>query len=83
MADPWMQERRVDRLSLLVGVLAVVGAVLVLLDRAGWVRVDELVVLASFWIALGGAGLVRSALRLRQRLRHGRDGERVEQVRGA
>ncbi len=79
MVDQLLAVRKVDRFSLLVGVTALVGAALVLLDRSGRVQVDEVVVLASFWIALGVVGLVRSVLRLR----HGRDGERVEQVGGA
>ena len=79
MSDPWSQERGIDKFSLLVGVAAVVGAALVLLDRSGWVRVDELVVLVSFWTVLGGIALIRSVLRLR----HGRGDRGAEEVSGA
>jgi hypothetical protein len=60
---------RTDRLSLLVGVVALIGAGLTLLDAAGAVQVDEVVTVTSLWIGLAVVGLVRSAVRLQQRLR--------------
>ena len=60
-----MAERRVDTLSLVVGLLALVGAGLVLLDRTGAVEVDAAVSGAALLVAVAVAGLLRSLLSLR------------------
>ena len=59
-----MAERRVDTLSLVVGLLALVGAGLVLLDRTGAVKVDAAVSGASLLVAVAVAALLRSMLSL-------------------
>lgn len=59
------ETRTFDSFSFVVGLLAVLGAGLALLDRAGEVHVDGGVTAAAFLIALGVAGLVRAGLRLR------------------
>lgn len=64
-----MAERRFDYLSFLVGLAAVLGAGLYLLDDSGAVQVDELVAVATLWIALGTVGLVRTAQRFVSRRR--------------
>ena len=62
-------ERRFDALSLLTGVVALIGAALYALDSMAEANVDELVVVASLWIGLAAVGLVRSAIGLIKRLR--------------
>ncbi len=62
--------------SLVVGLLALVGAAMVLLDRVADVRVDGTVVLAVLLVVIGGSGLARGVVRLR----HPRGAEGVEQV---
>lgn len=61
-----MAERRGDLLSLLVGVLALLGAVLALLAQAGTLEVDGPVVLGGLVLAAGGVGLGSAVLRLRR-----------------
>lgn len=60
-----MAERRLDLLSLVAGLLALVAAGLVLLDRSGTVEVDAAVSGAALLVALAVAGLLRSLLSLR------------------
>ena len=59
------EPRAFDGFSFVVGLLAMIGAGLVLLDRAGDVQVDGGVTAASFLLAIGVAGLVKAAVRLR------------------
>lgn len=56
--------RALDRTSLAVGLVALTGAGLSLLDDSGVVAVDEAVAAASLLIAAGVAGLTRSVHRL-------------------
>ena len=60
-----MADDRFDPLSFLTGVLALVGAGLVLLARSDVVEVDEAVVAAALLLAGGLVGAVRAVLRLR------------------
>lgn len=61
-----MPERRsFDSFSFVVGLLALLGAGLALLDRADEVQVDGGVTAAALLLTLGVAGLVKAALRLR------------------
>lgn len=61
-----MAERRADLLSLVVGVLALLGAGLALLAEAGAVRVEGPVLLAAAVLAAGAIGLGRALLLLRR-----------------
>lgn len=61
-----MAERRGDLLSLLVGVLALLGAVLALLAQAGALDVDGQVVLGALVLAAGVVGLGTAVLALRR-----------------
>ena len=61
-----MAERRADLLSLVVGVLALLGAGLALLGEAGAVQVDGAVLLAAAVLAAGAVGLGRALLLLRR-----------------
>jgi hypothetical protein len=61
MAEP----RAFDAFSFVVGLLALSGAGLALLDRAGEVQVDGGVTAAAFLLAVAVAGLVKAAMRLR------------------
>lgn len=61
-----MAERRGDLLSLLVGVLALLGAVLALLSQAGTLDVEGPVVLGGLVLAAGVVGLGAAGLRLRR-----------------
>ncbi|MFN2536610.1 MAG: hypothetical protein ABR549_00480 [Mycobacteriales bacterium] len=60
--------RLFDKPAMLMGVVALIASGLYFLDLAGGVEVDELVTLVSLWVGLALVGLVRSVLRLRQRL---------------
>ena len=61
-----MPEPRVfDGFSFVVGLLALIGAGLALLDRAGAVDVDGAVTAAAFLLVAGVAGVVKAAMRLR------------------
>jgi len=59
-------ERRGDLLSLVVGVLALLGAALGLLSQADAVVVDGAVLLAGVVLAAGTVGLSRALLVLRR-----------------
>lgn len=59
-------QRRGDLLSLLVGVLAVLGAALALLCAAGRLEVDPAVVLGGLVVAAGSVGLGAAVLSLRR-----------------
>ena len=59
------ETRAFDTFSFVVGLLALIGAGLALLDRAGEVQVDGGVTAAAFLLTLGVAGLVKAAMRLR------------------
>ena len=61
-----MAERRADLLSLVVGVLALLGAGLGLLTEAGAVQVDGPVLLAAALLGAGAVGLGRALLLLRR-----------------
>ena len=61
-----MAERRGDLLSLVVGVLALLGAALGLLSQADAVVVDGAVLLAGVVLAAGTVGLSRALLVLRR-----------------
>ena len=60
-----------DKPAMLMGVVAVISSTLYFLDLAGAVEVDELVTAVSLWVGLGLVLLVRSGLRLRDRLARG------------
>jgi hypothetical protein len=60
---------RFDKLSMLVGVVALISSGLFFLNRSDAVHVDEVVAIASIWVGLAAVGLVRAALRLRTRMR--------------
>ena len=60
--------RRHDRAALLVGVVALVVSGLYFLDLAGAVEVDEVVAAVTLWVALSLVWVVRTGLRLRERL---------------
>jgi hypothetical protein len=57
-----------DKPAMIAGVLALIGSGLFFLDRAGAVEVDEVVAVVSLWVGLALVGLVRSGLKLRERL---------------
>jgi hypothetical protein len=57
-----------DRPALVMGVLALVAAGLYFVDLSGAAQVDEVVAGVTLWVALAAVLLVRSAVRLRQRL---------------
>ncbi|MCU1601915.1 MAG: hypothetical protein JWO22_2624 [Frankiales bacterium] len=57
-----------DRPALVMGVVALVASGLYFADLSGTVEVDEVVAAVTLWVALAGVLLVRSAVRLRQRL---------------
>ena len=57
-----------DRPALVMGVIALVAAGLYFADLSGAVQVDEVVAGVTLWVALAVALLVRSVVRLRQRL---------------
>ena len=62
-----MAERRGDLLSLLVGVLALLGAGLALLSQAGRLQVDGPVVLGGIVLTAGVVGLGAALLGLSRR----------------
>jgi hypothetical protein len=57
-----------DRSALVMGVLALVAAGLYFVDLSGAAQVDEVVAGVTLWVVLAAVLLVRSAVRLRQRL---------------
>ena len=61
-----MAERTGDLLSLVVGVLALLGAVLALLAQAGRLDVDGPLVAGGLVLATGVVGLGAAVLRLRR-----------------
>ena len=65
---------RFDKLSMLVGVVALISCGLFFLDRSGAVQVDEVVTIASIWVGLAAVALVGAALRLRTRMRQSAPG---------
>ena len=60
--------RSVDKPAMLMGVVALVASALYFLDLGDVVQVDEVVALVTLWIALAVVGLLRAALRLKERL---------------
>jgi hypothetical protein len=60
---------RFDKLSMLVGVVALISSGLFFLDRSGAVQVDEVITVASIWVGLAVVWLGRAALRLRAWMR--------------
>lgn len=61
MSEP----RTFDAFSFVVGLLALIGAGLALLDQSGHSHVDGAVAGAALLLAFGLAGVTRAALRLR------------------
>jgi hypothetical protein len=61
MSEP----RTFDAFSFVVGLLALIGAGLALLDQSGHTHVDGTVAGACLLLAIGLTGLTRAALRLR------------------
>lgn len=62
-----MADRRPDRLSLFVGLVSLLAAVLVLVDRGGLADVDPAAALAALLVAAGVLGLGSTTARLRSR----------------
>ena len=62
------EHQHFDKPAMIAGVLALTGSGLFFLDRSGAVDVDEVVAVVSLWVGLALVGLVRSGLRLQQRL---------------
>ena len=57
-----------DRPAMFMGVVALIASGLYFLDLAGAVDVDELVIAVSLWIGVAAVALVRSGIKLQQRL---------------
>lgn len=57
-----------DRPALVMGVIALVASGLYFVDLSGAADVDEVVAVVTLWVAIAVVLLVRSAVRLRQRL---------------
>ena len=62
--DNGTQRHRLDAFALALGLLALAGSGLALAARADAFEVDGLVVLATVWLVLGAAGLVKVVHRL-------------------
>jgi len=57
-----------DKPAMLMGVVALVASGLYFLDLSGAVEVDEVTTAVSLWVGLALVMVVRSGLRLRERL---------------
>ena len=66
-----MADASFDKLSMTTGVLALTGSGLYFLDHSGAAQIDEVVAVGSLWVGLALVALVRSGVKLRQRLRSG------------
>jgi multidrug transporter EmrE-like cation transporter len=57
-----------DKPAMLMGVVALIASGLYFLDLSGAVEVDEVVTAVSLWVGLGLVMVVRTGLRLRERV---------------